>query len=191
MRLPSPALRRAFRKQSSKDAMRSSFLFALPVLCTISLTSFAARAEEPRQIGAYKDWSAFVYTENGAKVCYMASEPKKHEGNYDKRGDIYALITHRPADGTKGEFSYISGYSYKKDQPVSLRVDAKAFDLFTHDETAWAQEGDDAKIVKALRAGSNMIVKGTSSRGTDTIDTFSLKGSSAAYDAISRECGVR
>lgn len=171
--------------------MRSSSLLALSVLCTLSFAAFPALADEPRQIGAFKDWAAFAYTENGAKVCYMASEPKKHEGNYDKRGDIYALVTHRPADGTKGEFSYIAGYPYKKDQTVSLRIDGKTFDLFTHDETAWAQEGDDAKIVKAIRSGSNLIVKGTSSKGTDTTDTFGLKGSSAAYDAISRECGVR
>lgn len=171
--------------------MRSSSFFAFPVLCALAFSPLSALAGEPQQIGAYKDWAAFVYTENGAKVCYMASEPKKHEGNYDKRGDIYALVTHRPADGTKGEFSYIAGYPYKEGKAVSLKIDGKTFDLFTHDETAWAQEGDDAKILKAIRSGSNMIVKGTSSKGTDTADTFSLKGSSAAYDAISRECAVR
>lgn len=166
------------------------FLFALPFLCAVFFGVSPAAAEEPRQIGVYKDWAAFVYTENGAKVCYMASEPKRHEGKYDKRGEIYALVTHRPADGTRGEFSYIAGYTYKKGASVSLKIDARKFDLPTIDVgTAWAKEGDDAKIVAALRGGSAMVVKGTSSRGTETVDTFSLKGSSAAYDAISRECG--
>ena len=33
-----------------------------------------------------------------------------------------------------------------------------------------------------------MVVKGTSSRGTVTTDTYSLRGFTAAYDAISGAC---
>jgi hypothetical protein len=35
-----------------------------------------------------------------------------------------------------------------------------------------------------------MTVKGMSKRGTLTTDTFSLKGSGEAYDAVSKECGL-
>lgn len=170
-------------------------LFPVVFVSVATLAALAAPGSalsaEPRKIGEYGRWSAFAYTENGAKVCYMASEPETHEGKYAKRGDIFALVTHRPADGTRNEFSYIAGYAYKKDSPVALRIDAQDFALFTHEETAWAAEGDDEKIVKALRAGSRMVVKGLSSKGTETVDTFSLKGSSAAHDAISRECGTK
>ncbi|MDX1424550.1 MAG: invasion associated locus B family protein, partial [Kiloniellales bacterium] len=48
----------------------------------------------------------------------------------------------------------------------------------------------DQAIVKAMRAGSSMVVKGTSSRGTVTTDTYSLLGFSKAYAAISKACGV-
>ncbi len=36
-----------------------------------------------------------------------------------------------------------------------------------------------------------MIVAGISSRGTLTTDTYSLNGFTAAYDAITRACGVK
>lgn len=151
----------------------------------------AARAAEPTLIGDYGDWSAYMFTEDGNKVCYMASQPKKAEGNYTRRGEVFALITHRPAEGTKNVFSYIAGYAYKPESEVTLKTDGQKYTLFTQDETAWARDAvADGKIAQSIRSGSSMTVSGTSSRGTTTVDTFGLKGSSAAYDAISKECGL-
>jgi hypothetical protein len=36
-----------------------------------------------------------------------------------------------------------------------------------------------------------MIITGFSSRGTKTIDTYSLSGFTAAYTAIGKACGVK
>lgn len=168
---------------------RLALIAALAAL--IPASAAQARAAEPRLVSTHGDWSVFVHEANGAKICYMASEPKSHEGKYDKRGEIFAIIAHRPTDGVRDEFSYVAGYPYKKESSVELSIDSQNFKLFTHDETAWAVEGDDAKIARALRGGSKMVVKGTSARGTDTVDGFSLKGSSAAHAAISRECPAK
>lgn len=158
----------------------------------VSMMSNAAFASGPRLIGTYGDWSSYVFEENGNKVCYMASQPKKAEGNYTKRGDIFALVTHRPAEGTKNVFSYITGYTYKAGSDVAVMVDGKRFTLFTQGETAWTPDADtDNRLANALRKGSKLVVKGTSSRGTATIDTFSLNGSGAAHDAIGQACGVK
>jgi invasion protein IalB len=149
-----------------------------------------AVAGEPRLMGVYGDWDAYVFIENGNKVCYMASQPQKDEGKYSKRGEIYALITHRPSEGTRNVFSYIAGYSYKTGSDATISIGDQTFKLFTQDDTAWAPDADtDKKITDAVRSGSSMIVKGSSSRGTATKDTFSLKGSGEAYDRISKECG--
>lgn len=156
------------------------------------LSAPAARADEPRPIATHGEWSAYVFEENGGKVCYMAARPKSDEGDYQKRGDIFAHITHRPGSGAKDVFSYLAGYAYKKDSRVTLKIDGKSFDLFTDGETAWADDSvTDSAISRAIRGGSRMVVAGTSSRGTPTTDTFSLKGSSKAYEVISRECAVR
>ena len=148
-----------------------------------------AQSGEPRLLGKYGDWSAYMFIENGSKVCYMISQPQTAQGNYSKRGKIYALVTHRPAEGSRDVFSYITGYSYKAGSDSSLEVDGSDYTLFTQDETAWAPDAEsDRAIARAIRDGSRMIVKGTSSRGTATTDTFSLKGSSRAYKRISTEC---
>lgn len=163
----------------------------LSVLSVLFLASFEAHAGEPRLIGTYGDWAAYIFIEDGNKVCYMASQPKKDEGNYSKRGDIFALLTHRPAEGTRNVFSYITGYTYKPGSDATVKVDGDRFVLFTQDETAWTPDAaSDNKLAEAIKKGSKMVVTGTSSRGTLTTDTFSLKGSSSAHEAISKECGV-
>lgn len=160
---------------------------------TILLLGLAgqAQAQTPELIGNYGDWSAYSFTENGGKVCYMVSQPTKAEGNYSRRGDIFALVTHRPGQNTKNVFSYITGYTYKKDSDVTVEVNGNRHSLFTEKDMAWTpDQASDNRITDDIRRGSRMVVKGTSSRGTLTTDTFSLKGSGAAHDAISKACGV-
>ena len=150
-----------------------------------------AHASEPRLVGTYGDWSAYVFMENGNKVCYMASQPKTAVGNYTKRGDIFALVTHRPAESTKNVFSYMTGYPYKEGSNVTITIDSRNYSLFTQGDTAWTADADaDNSLSNAIKAGTNMVVKGTSSRGTLTTDTFGLKGSTKAYEKISQECKV-
>lgn len=151
----------------------------------------AARAAEPVEITVSGDWAAYSLMEEGKKICYMVSRPVKDEGAYKKRDEIFALITHRPAQNTKDVFSYIAGYSYKESSDAAVTVDSKRYSLFTQGDTAWAPDAaTDRDLAKAIKSGSRMVVEGKSSRGTATKDTFSLKGATAAYEAISAECGV-
>jgi len=170
--------------------MRHSLLFFCFAVLIVSFAT-VAKASDPKLIGTYGDWSAYSFTENGNKVCYMASQPKTAVGNYTRRGDIFALITHRPSEGTKNVFSYMTGYSYKADSSVQVEIDGRKYTLFTQGDTGWAADAAaDNNITNAIKAGSSMIVKGTSSRGTDTTDNFGLSGSTKAYQTISKECGV-
>lgn len=150
-----------------------------------------AQASKPRLLGTFGDWRAYVFTENGSKVCYMAAEPKTHVGNYTSRGKIFSLVTHRPAEKTRDVFSYITGYPYKAGSEVSINANGRTYKLFTQDETAWAADAAaDRVLVTSIREGSKMVVKGTSKRGTLTTDTFNLSGSGKAYSTISKECGL-
>lgn len=164
-------------------------ILAIVVFQIVGAGAAMAADTPPRLAGAYEAWEAYVFTEDGKKVCYMVSQPGNKEGDYTKRGDPFALITHRPGDNTRNVFSYITGYTYKPGSEAVLTIDDKKFALFTKDKTAWAPDAEtDNKIVEALKAGSSMTVVGTSSRGTVTTDTFSLKGSGKAYERISKEC---
>lgn len=150
-----------------------------------------AAAQAIERISDHQDWSAFRYKQDGETVCYMASTPKQAEGDYTDRGDVFAIVTHRPASNRIGEVSINAGYAYQKESAVRLKVGSDSWELFTDGGSAWAPTAqDDQAIVKAMKAGSSMTVKGTSSRGTLTTDTYSLLGFSKAYGAISQACGL-
>ena len=51
-----------------------------------------------------------------------------------------------------------------------------------------ASTGDESAFVQAFKAGSNLVVRGTSQRGTNTVDTYSLSGATAAMKAIDGAC---
>lgn len=158
------------------------------VTCGLFLAA-PAQAAEPKLLATNGAWETYVVDEGGVKVCYIASEPTKDEGNYTRRGRIIALVTNRPVEGTRNVFSYIAGYPYKAGSDATLKIGDKTFTLFTQDDTAWAPDAAvDDKIAEAMRAGSKMVVKGVSSRGTATVDTFDLTGSGAAHEAMSKEC---
>ncbi len=169
----------------------AAFAVLLPGMPPALLPSGPAAAQAIERISDHRDWSAFRYKEDGETVCYMASSPKKAEGDYSQRGDIFAIVTHRPASNRVGEVSISAGYTYKDKSSVRLKIGSKSWDLFTDGSSAWAPTAtEDKAIITAMRAGSSMVVKGTSARGTLTTDTYSLLGFSKALGAIDEACGL-
>ena len=162
----------------------------LVVICGLLLTSAAFAAEQPKMIGEYGDWTAWTYNDRGNLICYIASTPKKDEGKYTKRGDIYTVVTHRPAEKSFDEVSITAGYTYKSGAPLVIKIGNQTFsNTFTQNDKGWMISGDeDVKLVAAMKRGNRMIVDGTSSRGTVTKDTYSLRGFTTAYQAISAKC---
>lgn len=164
-------------------------LFALYVLAVSAGAASAASSSEPKLLGTHGDWSAYSFKENGQDVCYMLSTPKKAIGNYKKRGEIFVLVTHRPSEKSRNVFSVMSGYNYKTDSTAKVNIDGQEFLLFTHNDSAWAPDtATDDRLAEAMRKGKSMVIKGSSSKGTDTTDTYGLKGTGAAFDAINKAC---
>ena len=150
---------------------------------------FNASAAEQKLIGEYGDWLAYYYRDNAGPVCYMASTPKKDEGKYTKRGDIYIVVTHRPNEKSFDVVNVNAGYEYKPNSETEIKVGTQTFKLFVSGDKAWTMSSkDDKEIVAAMKRGSRMIVNGTSAKGTKTKDTYSLNGFTSAYKAISNKC---
>ena len=175
-----------------KNTSHHSRFSAALILVSLMLDAGPARAADPELIAGYTDWDALVYSEKSEKVCYIASSPQKSDGKYSERGNVYFLVTNRKAEKSIGVVSVIAGYVYKKESSVKLKIGGKEFELFTNDDKAWAfNNKDDKDMVKAMKRGQKMLVTGTSASDTTTVDTYSLAGFSAAYDAIGKACDVK
>ena len=156
------------------------------------LASGGALAQDgDKDLGAHKKWHAHAYQEAGAPVCNMYSQPGKHEEGGRPRGNIYAYVTHRPKSKRFGEVSFDMGYPLKPGSDVTVSIGKQSFKLFVKDNAAFARTEDDPKLVKAMRRGNTMVVRGVSTRGTKTTDTYSLSGFTKAHKAINKECGGR
>ena len=148
-----------------------------------------ALAEDPELLGQFDDWAAYTYKAPDTRVCYVSSRPKSSEPKNIKRDPAFFLVSHMPGRKVRGEVSTIIGYPFKKESSAELAIDATTFTLFTNADGAWADSpATEKQIVAAMKAGKSLKVKGTSWRGTQTEDTYSLIGISAALAAIDKAC---
>ena len=150
---------------------------------------FVSTEIKSKELGKFNDWSAYAEGEGKNLACLAVSKPKKAEGNYKRRGEIFAVITHLPGQNKWNEFSIVAGYNYKADSNPEITVGDAKFQLFTSGSRAWSfSPPDDEKIIKFLKSSMKMKVVGTSTRGTITTDTYSLMGFSKAYQQINEAC---
>ena len=149
-----------------------------------------ARSAEPTLLGTFNDWTAHTYQASDTKVCYVVSQPKKSDAAKKvKRDPIFFIVTHMLGRKINGEVSTIIGYPFKEATSVQVKVDEAEFELFTNGDGAWADSKEkEQKIVAAMKSGKAMTVKGTSWKGTETIDTYSLSGITAAMETIDTAC---
>jgi len=154
-----------------------------------------AGAQTQTRVDASKDWSVFQAGAEGQKICWIVSKPtawaayrggKKVEVN---RGDIFLMVSIRPADGVVNEISFLGGYPFKPGSEVEAKIGSETYAMFTKGENAWARSPEeDAKMIDAFRRGANAKLEGVSSRGTKTVDTFSLAGFTAALESATTLC---
>lgn len=159
------------------------------LIMTFGAAPAMAQSSDPELLGEFNDWAAYTYKAADTKVCYISSRPKASEPKNAKRDPAFLLVTHMPGRKVRGEISTIIGYPFKKDSTARLTIDTAEFELFTNADGAWADTtATEKKIVAAMKAGKALKVKGTSWRGTETEDSYSLNGISAALAAIDKAC---
>jgi hypothetical protein len=152
----------------------------------------AASGAKSEHLGDAQGWSAFAETDKNAKACYLVGRPVKTEPENLKRGDIYVYVTHRPADKTFNVVSFAAGYPYKDATDAELTVDTHKFMLFTSKESAWSRDAaTDKAVVDAMAKAKLAVLKGTSARGSNTTDTYSLDGFAPMLAQIDKACGVK
>jgi len=151
----------------------------------------AAGGVQPKLLGQYGEWGAYTATPAGKKVCFAIAKPTSSATIPPNRprNPVYMFISTRPADKVANEVSIIIGYPFKPGSDASVDIGSTSFALYTQQDGGWIKNAaDEANMVTAMRAGDTAVVKGTSAKGTQTTDTFTLKGVSQALDRIAQEC---
>ena len=148
-------------------------------------------APQPTLLGQYVDWGAYTAAPGGKKVCFALAKPATSRTTPPNRprDPPYMFISSRPAEKVKDEVSVIIGYGLKPNTDASLDVGGSSYPMFTQNDGAWIKNpADEARLVDALRKGTDAVVKGTSARGTSSTDTYPLRGLAQALDRVGQEC---
>jgi invasion protein IalB len=151
----------------------------------------APAGAQPNLLGQYGDWGAYAATAGGSRVCYALATPASTRTNPANRprDAVYLFISTRPAENVRNEVSVIIGYQLKPDSEVNVEIGNNKFVMYTKGDGAWiSNAAEESRMVETMRKGADIVVTGTSSRGTQSTDRYSLKGLSQALDRTAKEC---
>src|SRR5882757_3906542 len=134
---------------------------------------------EPTLIGQFGTWGAYTAMPNGKKVCFALAKPSSSKTNPPNRprDPAYVFISSRPAEKVVNEVSVMIGYQLKPGSDSALEIGSARYAMYTQGDGLWIKNAaEEDRMVEALRKGTDVTVKGVSAKGTESTDTFSLKG---------------
>ncbi|MDC0861888.1 invasion associated locus B family protein [Alphaproteobacteria bacterium] len=117
-------------------------------------------------------------------ACAIYQIPLFEKGDYTKRGQVVFFVI------KDGDVMYVradAGYPYDENKYIKVSIDGNNYQFYGSGDTAWSMS-DDRVIIDAMKAGKEMKVIGFSSRGTETIDTYSLIGFTSSLNKLNESC---
>ena len=128
----------------------------------------------------------FVKTD---EYCYVGSLATDSDLSPEKnRGENYILV-YKNIGSPETIIQIEAGYNYKLSSEIIVTIDKGIYEFYTTEDlpsASWTDE--DNKVIFAMKKGLELFVKGESSRGTITNDTYTLKGFTAAYNKLTSDC---
>ena len=146
-------------------------------------------AEDLKKIGKYKDWETMVLAETSGKVCFAQSAPVLQAPKKNKR-DARLFVTFRPGEKIKDEISASPGYEFNKNNSVIAQSGKNKieFDIMQQGFAWIADNKIEKKMIKMMKKGSRLMIKGYNQKGSQTIDHYSLLGFTKAYNSAKKAC---
>jgi hypothetical protein len=158
-----------------------------PVAAAAPKTPEKPKGEGPKKIGAFDDWIAATHPEAGQPVCYAFTRAQSSMPTLAGRGAVILTVTQRMSG--RDAVAMEAGFTFAPNATVTVQADQTGLDFYTSQRAAFARKGHDAVV--AFQSAGRAIARSPGPRDTTVTDTFSLKGFSAAYAAISKACPPR
>ncbi|MEN8708853.1 MAG: invasion associated locus B family protein [Paracoccaceae bacterium] len=163
------------------------------IICAVTMLGGSAYAQQVTKVAEHEKWG--VYVNENPRYCYAASRPEETVNRRGgrvvsvTRGEILMYVTYRPDQEVKGQVTFTGGYPFDRNRSIKLDIDGAEHTMYPSGEWAWFEPGKDADMVAQLKKGGKATVVGTSTRGTETTDKFSLIGFTAAVEDAAKRCG--
>jgi hypothetical protein len=142
-------------------------------------------------LGQWGSWGAYTALPDGKKVCFaLAQATSSSTGARAYPGKpSYIFVSSRPAEKIKNEVSITIGHTFKSDSNATAAIGPASFALYTQKDGAWIKSAaEEGRMIDAMLQGNSIVVKGVTSRGSQTSDVFSLSGFAQALNRAGLEC---
>jgi Invasion associated locus B (IalB) protein len=184
---PSPAPAPATAPTKPKPAKPA----AKPSTSKPAPQAVARLGAEPTLLGQYGEWGAYAAVSGGNKICFAGAKPSSTQTTPPNkpRDPVFFFVASRPGENVRNEVSVIIGYAFKPATDATVEIGPAKFAMYTQNDGAWIKNAaEETRLVETMRKGADLVVTGTSSRGTQSADRYSLKGLSQALDRVAQEC---
>jgi len=145
----------------------------------------------PILLGQFGDWGAYTASSGGRTLCYAIAKPSSQatQPAGRPRDPAYVFIATRPTENVRNEVSIIVGYPFKPGFEATVDIGSAKYAMFTQNDGAWVKNpAEEARMVDAMRKGSDLVVSGESGKGTKSTDRYTLRGLGQALDRVAQEC---
>jgi hypothetical protein len=145
------------------------------------------KSDGPKSLGQFEDWIAATHQEAGQTVCYAFTRAHSSTPQLKGRGGVVLTVTQRPT--RRDDVAIEAGFSFAQGAFVTVQADQAGLDFYTSQRAAFARNGHAA--VQAFQKAGRAVASSPGPHEVKVTDTFSLKGFSSAYVAISKACPAR
>jgi invasion protein IalB len=188
---------------AATGSLRSAFTMIVRILCagvllaasgstTIAQQRQAARTSQGGnafEVARVGSWSILTTGEGRSKTCFIMTQPSERLPKGLTRDPAHVYVSMRQGEATKYEFSVITGYPLKAGSDTQVAVGNVSFASIGQNKNIWLRNpAEEPRFIGELRKGSTLVIKGTSQRGNDTTDRYTLTGFGSALERAQKEC---
>jgi invasion protein IalB len=164
-------------------------LVAAPALAQQRQASRGSQGGNAFEVARVGSWSILTTGEGRSKTCFIMTQPSERLPKGLTRDPAHVYISMRQGEATKHEFSVITGYPLKQGAEAQIAVGNVNFAAVGQNKNVWLRNpAEEPRFIGELRRGSSLTIKGTSQRGNDTTDRYTLTGFGAALERAQKEC---
>ena len=190
LRLPHPAPHRISR------GMRPTVVLFMLALATPVLAQTphkpakpAKPAAGPKELGKFDDWIAATHQESGQTVCYAFVPAKTSVPAVPRRGEVVLTVTERPTG--RDTVAISAGLPIPQGRRGDRAGRYRRASISTPRRAAPSPATARPRSPRSRRASQALARSPGPRDGQVIVDTFSLRGFTAAYAAINKACPAR
>jgi hypothetical protein len=173
----------------------SAFMLALAVLASpVAAASQQRTGQPPKKIDAVEIGRAgsvgiLRIGKGKSKTCLVVAQPAERLPKALTRDPAYVYVVMKQGEPQKLEFQVHTGYTLKPGAEAQITAGSQLFLASGSEQTLWLKNpSEEPRLISELRRATTMTIKGTSLRGNDTTDRYSVTGFGQALEQAQKEC---